>query len=73
MTKIQGEIASILGLKLEERDEWEGAVRLSQSTKKQEKILVILDDIWESISFERIGIPYGSNQHPKGYSDFKAA
>ena len=34
VTKIQGEIASILGLKLEERDEWERAVRLRSCFSK---------------------------------------
>ena len=57
---------SILGLKLESRDEWGRAVRLSQSMKKHKKILVILDDIWELIPFERIGIPYASDDHSVG-------
>ena len=66
--KIQGEIASILGLKLEERDEPVRAVHLSQSLKKHKRILVILDDIWEPFEFERIGIPYElSDDHPMGY------
>ena len=68
VTKIQGEIASMLGLKLEDRDEWERAVHLSQSLKKHEKILVILDDILEPIAFEMIGIPYESlDDHLMGY------
>ncbi|XP_034707094.1 disease resistance protein At4g27190-like [Vitis riparia] len=67
VTKIQGEIASMLGLKLEGGYEAKRAVRLSQSLKKHKKILVILDDIWEPIAFERIGIPYGSDDHKVGY------
>ncbi|XP_034707099.1 disease resistance protein At4g27190-like [Vitis riparia] len=67
VTKIQGEIASMLGLKLEGGFEAKRAVRLSQSLKRHKKILVILDDIWEPIAFERIGIPYGSDDHKVGY------
>ncbi|XP_034707111.1 disease resistance protein At4g27190-like [Vitis riparia] len=52
VTKIQGEIASMLGLKLKEGDETGRAVRLSQSLKKHKKILVILDDIWEPIGLK---------------------
>ena len=67
MTKIQGDIASMLGLNLEETNEKKRALRLSQSLNKNKKIMVILDDIWEPVSFETIGIPYGSNDHPMGY------
>ena len=66
VTKIQGEIASILGLKLE-RDESARAVQISQSLKKHKRILVILDDIWEPVAFEKIGIPYESDEHRTGY------
>ena len=66
VTKIQGYIASMLGLNLEETNENQRAVRLSQSLKKN-KIFMILDDIWEPISFETIEIPYGSNDHQTGY------
>ena len=66
MTKLQGDIASMLNS--DETNENQRAVRLSQSLKKNKKIFVILDDIWEPISFETIEIPYGSNDdHPTGY------
>lgn len=67
--KIQGDIASMLGLKLEEiESEKDRAVSLSNSLKKHKKILVVLDDIWEQIKFETIGIPYEeSDEHPMGH------
>ncbi|XP_034707644.1 uncharacterized protein LOC117930941 isoform X2 [Vitis riparia] len=59
VTKIQGEIASMLGLEFKEKEESGRAARLSKSLQKKETVLVILDDIWEELSLENIGIPYG--------------
>ncbi|KAF2298556.1 hypothetical protein GH714_024107 [Hevea brasiliensis] len=41
------------------------ATRLSEQLKQEEKILIILDDIWVRIRLEEIGIPFG-NDHNKG-------
>ncbi|KAJ9682085.1 hypothetical protein PVL29_018123 [Vitis rotundifolia] len=59
VTKIQGEIAGILGLKFGEEEELGRADRLCKSLNKHKTVLVILDDIWEELSLENIGIPYG--------------
>ncbi|KAJ9691572.1 hypothetical protein PVL29_013684 [Vitis rotundifolia] len=59
IAEIQGKIASMLGLTLEDNNERE--VRLRQSLKNQETILVILDDIWGKLGLEKIGIPYGDD------------
>ncbi|KAL6311687.1 hypothetical protein AAG906_019035 [Vitis piasezkii] len=57
--KIQEEIAGILGLKFGQEGELERADRLCKSLNKKKTVLVILDDIWEELSLEKIGIPYG--------------
>ncbi|KAI4306726.1 hypothetical protein L6164_029979 [Bauhinia variegata] len=60
--KIQGEIASSLDLKLEQKEILlERAKRLRQRLVKEENILIILDDIWKKLDFEEIGIPFGEN------------
>ncbi|KDO61288.1 hypothetical protein CISIN_1g043214mg [Citrus sinensis] len=37
------------------------ARRLCERLKKEKKILVILDNIWASLDFEKVGIPFGDN------------
>ena len=59
ISEIQGKIARMLGLTFD-KDE-ERADRLRQSLKKREKILVILDDLWEKLELGDIGIPYGDD------------
>ncbi|XP_034708970.1 disease resistance protein At4g27190-like [Vitis riparia] len=49
----------MLGLKFEEEEESGRAARLSKSLQKNKTVLVILDDIWEELSLENIGIPHG--------------
>ncbi|KAJ1389582.1 P-loop containing nucleoside triphosphate hydrolase [Sesbania bispinosa] len=56
LTKIQGEIADSLGLILREETVYGRAQRLSLSLQN-ERTLVILDDVWEKLDFEAIGIP----------------
>ncbi|KAI4307959.1 hypothetical protein L6164_031083 [Bauhinia variegata] len=60
---IQGQIAYQLGLKLEEESEFGRAQRLSKRLENG-KILIILDDVWEKLDFEAIGVP--SNGKNKG-------
>ncbi|XP_062006761.1 probable disease resistance protein At4g27220 isoform X2 [Rosa rugosa] len=55
--KIQGTLADLLGLILEEETEVGRATSLSEEIKKRNKILVILDDVWERVDLSRIGIP----------------
>ncbi|KAJ9691576.1 hypothetical protein PVL29_013688 [Vitis rotundifolia] len=57
ITEIQAKIARMLGLKFEAEEDRAG--RLWQRLKREEKILVILDDIWGKLELGEIGIPYG--------------
>ncbi|XP_034679687.1 probable disease resistance protein At4g27220 [Vitis riparia] len=59
IAEIQGKIASMLDLTLDNNNE--RGVRLSKSLKKHEKILVILDNIWGKLDLGEIGIPYGDD------------
>ncbi|TXG73754.1 hypothetical protein EZV62_002333 [Acer yangbiense] len=54
--KIQGEIADGLGLAFFEESESGRAWRLCARLKKDNKILIILDDIWSILDFEIIGV-----------------
>ncbi|XP_057754759.1 uncharacterized protein LOC130974044 isoform X1 [Arachis stenosperma] len=57
--KIQGEIADMLGLRLEEESEIGRADRIRQRLKREKKnTLVILDDLWEGVDLNRLGIPF---------------
>ncbi|KAF7815552.1 Disease resistance protein [Senna tora] len=59
---IQGSIASWLGLTFEtEENEHARAARLSMGLNNGEKFLIILDDVWEVLKFDDIGIPFGAN------------
>uniref|UniRef100_A0A2N9GY71 AAA+ ATPase domain-containing protein n=1 Tax=Fagus sylvatica TaxID=28930 RepID=A0A2N9GY71_FAGSY len=57
LKRIQGEIAEMLGLKLDVETVPVRAIRLQERLAKDKKVLVILDDIWEKIDLEDIGIP----------------
>ncbi|CAL5351045.1 unnamed protein product [Camellia sinensis] len=57
--KIQGEIGDKLGLTFEEETESGRANRLCKRLKGTKRILVILDDIWERLELNDIGIPFG--------------
>uniref|UniRef100_A0A2C9V2W0 Uncharacterized protein n=1 Tax=Manihot esculenta TaxID=3983 RepID=A0A2C9V2W0_MANES len=61
LRKIQGTIADMLGLKLEEETEEGRACRLHQRLVNEKKILIILDDIWEKLEPKKVGIPFGSD------------
>ncbi|TKY68615.1 disease resistance protein [Spatholobus suberectus] len=61
--KIQDEIAGPLGLSLEYCTEPEKPKTLWSRLINGEKILLILDDVWENINFEDIGIPYNDNHN----------
>ena len=50
-----------MGLKFYEESESRRARRLCERLKKEKKILVILDNIWASLDFEKVGIPFGDN------------
>ncbi|ESR45736.1 hypothetical protein CICLE_v10004038mg [Citrus x clementina] len=59
--KIQGEIAEKLGLELSDEAEYRRASRLYERLKNENKILVILDNIWKHVDLETVGIPIGND------------
>ncbi|KAG4963974.1 hypothetical protein JHK86_040842 [Glycine max] len=60
ITSIQVQIADKLGLKFEEESEEGRAQRLWERLRTGTTLL-ILDDVWEKLEFEAIGIPYNEN------------
>ncbi|XVF57351.1 hypothetical protein PTKIN_Ptkin06aG0198200 [Pterospermum kingtungense] len=60
--KIQDQIAESLGSKLEERSKENRAKRLLQRLKKENKVLIVLDDLWEGLNLEEVGIAL-ADQH----------
>ncbi|KAM7489542.1 hypothetical protein LguiB_027026 [Lonicera macranthoides] len=66
--KVQGDIAELLGLRLEEQNLFARAGRLhNRLTQKgpngtPKKILIILDDVWTSLDLEEVGI-ISANDH----------
>ncbi|KAG8661247.1 hypothetical protein MANES_02G215425v8 [Manihot esculenta] len=63
VTSVQQEIAEWLDFKLGAESIAVRAARLSERIKKEEKILIILDDIWAAIKLDEIGIPYGTDHN----------
>ncbi|XP_031275678.1 disease resistance protein At4g27190-like [Pistacia vera] len=59
---IQGNIARMLGFKILNNNATSSrAHSLKKRIKEENKILVILDNIWGRIELDEIGIPFGSN------------
>ncbi|KAI9127387.1 hypothetical protein K1719_001946 [Acacia pycnantha] len=54
---IQREIAVFLGLRFEEATIIGRAARLQQRIENEKSILVILDDIWEILELDKLGLP----------------
>jgi len=73
--KIQGQIAEMLGMRLEEESEIVRADRIRKRlTKEKENNLIILDDLWDGMDLNRLGIPCsdeddGSQQDVNDMSD----
>ncbi|KAK4275784.1 hypothetical protein QN277_018809 [Acacia crassicarpa] len=62
ITTIQDEIASGICLRFESGEyESERAARLYKKLSSGKKFLIALDDIWEVIDLQRVGIPFGEN------------
>lgn len=60
--KLQHDIARVVGLDLpEEKDEMKRAAVLYNRLIKMGKMILVLDDMWESFLTEEIGIPLGHN------------
>ncbi|KAE8675384.1 Cc-nbs-lrr resistance-like protein [Hibiscus syriacus] len=62
--KIRDQIAESLGLRIEEKSTVVRASRLRERLiqEKNQGVLIILDDIWEKLDLDEVGIPCGS-QH----------
>jgi len=58
---IQNRMADMLGLKIKANSKEGTADRLRKILEKVEKMLIILDDVWEVINLEEIGIPFGDD------------
>lgn len=59
--KIQEDIANSLECELKEKTELQRAQRLHKRLMQEEKILLILDNVWEPLDFVAIGIPSWKN------------
>ncbi|XP_065849123.1 probable disease resistance protein At4g27220 [Euphorbia lathyris] len=58
LRRIQGEIADFLGLKFDAQEVPGRASQLHQALKKV-KVLIILDDVWQKLDLNAVGIPSG--------------
>ncbi|XP_077242307.1 disease resistance protein At4g27190-like [Tasmannia lanceolata] len=63
LQRIQSQIADRLKLKemLEKENKERWAIILLEGLKKQRKFLLILDDVWEKIDLDKVGIPQGED------------
>ncbi|KAL3723906.1 hypothetical protein ACJRO7_035986 [Eucalyptus globulus] len=61
VTKIQDEMAGMLGLDLDKRGEIGRAGRLCARLLERKSTLVVLDDVWGELDLEAIGIPSGTS------------
>ncbi|RDY12806.1 putative disease resistance protein, partial [Mucuna pruriens] len=73
--KVQGHIAEMLGMRLEEESEIVRADRIQKRLKKEkENTLIILDDLWDGLDLNRLGIPLSEDddnqQDVKDIADF---
>ncbi|XP_058764079.1 uncharacterized protein LOC131637508 isoform X2 [Vicia villosa] len=59
--KIQDDIAKPLGLKFDNCNDTDRPEKLWNRLTNGEKILLILDDVWDKLNFEEIGIPSSDN------------
>ncbi|XP_004308393.1 PREDICTED: uncharacterized protein LOC101300767 [Fragaria vesca subsp. vesca] len=57
LTEIQHTLAELLGIDLQGKSQKGRASRLNKEIMRKNKILIILDDIWERIELSSIGIP----------------
>ena len=64
LKKIQGQIAEMLGLKFDEEYPLARAERLKARLMGSKSVLIILDDVWDALDLEAVGIPFGG-QHNK--------
>ncbi|MED6204277.1 hypothetical protein PIB30_007748 [Stylosanthes scabra] len=55
--KIQGQIADMLGMTLQEESEYARAIRIREKLKKGKNTLIILDDMYAKVDLYMLGIP----------------
>ncbi|XP_061340164.1 probable disease resistance protein At4g27220 [Gastrolobium bilobum] len=71
--KIQGQIADMLGIKLDEESDIARAARIRKSLENDKKsTLIILDDLWAKVDFNMLGIP-SENDDGDGVENVKMA
>uniref|UniRef100_A0A7N2R7H7 AAA+ ATPase domain-containing protein n=1 Tax=Quercus lobata TaxID=97700 RepID=A0A7N2R7H7_QUELO len=64
LRKIQVQIAEMLGLQLVEENPLVRAERLNKRLSMDSKsVLVMLDDVWDALDLEAVGIPYGGEHN----------
>lgn len=63
--RIQEKIAGSLEFEFQEKDEMDRSKRLCMRLTQEDRVLVILDDVWQMLDFDAIGIP--SSEHHKGF------
>ncbi|XP_045829778.1 uncharacterized protein LOC123921330 isoform X1 [Trifolium pratense] len=64
LERIQEKIAGSLEFEFQEKDEMDRSQRLCMRFRQEDRVLVILDDVWQMLDFDAIGIP--SSEHHKG-------
>ncbi|KAF7808367.1 putative disease resistance protein [Senna tora] len=58
---IQSQIADIVGMKLEAESLRARVSHLNQRLKKEKNLLLVLDDVWERLDLDEVGIPFDDN------------
>ncbi|XP_057742577.1 uncharacterized protein LOC130961000 isoform X4 [Arachis stenosperma] len=63
--KIQGQIADMLGITLQEESEYARAIRIRDNLKKGKNTLIILDDMYAKMDLDKLGISSESGDDKK--------
>jgi sentrin-specific protease 7 len=61
ISKLQDDIAKRIGVKLDEDDERIRSNNLSLALETKEKSIIVLDDVWNYIDLQKVGIPLKVN------------
>ncbi|XVF79158.1 hypothetical protein PTKIN_Ptkin14bG0197500 [Pterospermum kingtungense] len=59
--KIQDKVADFLGLKFQKKTKEGKAEELWLQLEKEEKVLIVLDDMWKELNLKKVGIPLVGN------------
>ncbi|TKY49668.1 disease resistance protein [Spatholobus suberectus] len=72
--KIQGQIADMMGMKLDEESDIARAARIRRRLKNEkESTLIILDDLWGKMDFSMLGILYDKDDDDDDLKNVKEA